>query len=113
MALVARTAPVRGEVYVVALDPSVGGEIRKARPCVVLSPDVSNKGMPTVIVAPMTTGTYSYPFRVPLRFGGRDGYIVLDQLRVVDRGRLQRRLGKVTAVALQRALEGAREMFAP
>lgn len=111
--MVARSAPQRGEVYIVALEPSVGGEIRKARPCVVLSPDFANAGLPTVIVAPMTTGKFSYPFRIPIRFAGRDGFVVLDQLRVVDRGRLERRLGKVTAVTLQRALQCAQEMFAP
>jgi mRNA interferase MazF len=88
----------RGDVYLVNLDPTVGRESRKARPCVVVSPDELNAHLATFIVAPLTTGAHAYPFRVACRFDGKDGHVVLDQLRTVDRVRLSRRLGALTAV---------------
>ena len=103
----------RGEVYLVALDPTRGREIRKTRPCVVISPDELNSALATFIVAPLTTGTHAYPFRVPCRFGGKSGHIVLDQVRTVDRVRLVRRLGKLSADALTGTLQVLQEMFAP
>lgn len=105
-------APSRGEVFLVSLDPSKGHEIRKARPCVVVSPDELNQRLNTFIVAPMTTGGHAYPFRLACRFEGKDGFVVLDQLRTVDRGRLVKRLGRITSVTLTKALAGLREMFA-
>ena len=105
------SAPARGDVYLVSLDPTRGREIRKARPCVVVSPDELNLHLGTYLVAPMTTGGHAYPFRVGCRFQGKDGYVVLDQLRTVDGARLVRRLGKLTPVTLSKALGVLREMF--
>ena len=105
-------APSRGDVFLVSLDPTMGREIKKARPCVILSPDELNHRLSTFIVAPMTTGGHPYPFRLACRFEGRDGFVVLDQLRTVDRGRLGKRLGRITPVTLSKALGGLREMFA-
>ena len=102
----------RGEVYLVALDPTRGTEIRKTRPCTVVSPDELNRHISTVIVAPITTGSHAYPFRVPCRFRRRDGQVVLDQIRTVDSDRLVRRLGKLSGVTLARVLATLQEMFA-
>lgn len=103
----------RGDVFLVSLDPARGGEIRKTRPCVVVSPDELNAYLNTFIVAPMTTGGHVYPFRIPCRFSGRAGYVVLDQVRTVDRHRLVRRLGRLSSATLSRALGVLQEMFAP
>ena len=101
----------RGEVYLVSLDPTKGREIRKTRPCVIVSPDELNDHLSTFIVAPMTRGGHPYPFRIPCRFQGKDGFIVLDQLRTVDRHRMVRRLGKVHSTTLQKVLGVLVEMF--
>jgi mRNA interferase MazF len=93
MEMVAR----RFEVFLVSLDPTVGSEIRKTRPCVVISPDEMNEHIRMVIVAPMTTKGLAYPSRVPCTFQGKKGQVVLDQIRTVDRARLARRLGRLTA----------------
>lgn len=106
------STPHRGEVYLVALDPSRGREIRKTRPCAVVSPDELNDHLQTVLVAPMTTGGHPYPFRIPCRFRRRDGYVVLDQLRAVDTGRLVQRLGKLSAGTQRTVLNTLQEMFA-
>lgn len=103
----------RGEVFLVNLDPTVGREIRKTRPCVVVSPDELNGHLDTVIVAPMTTGGHAYPFRVRCQFRRKAGHVVLDQLRTVDTRRLVRRLGSLSATAQQRVLVTLQEMFAP
>ena len=108
MAVVVR----RFEVYLVSLDPTVGSEIRKTRPCVVISPDEMNRHIRTVIVAPMTTQGQVYPTRVPCRFQGKSGYIVLDQIRTVDRSRLVRRLGKLTGSQAAATIEALGAMFA-
>ena len=105
-------APSRGDVFLVSLDPTLGREIKKARPCVILSPDELNHRLGTFIVAPMTTGGYLYPFRRACRFEGKDGFVVLDQLRTVDRARLGKRLGRITPMTLAKALGALREMFA-
>ena len=105
--------PTRGEVYLVQLDPTRGSEIRKTRPCLVISPDELNHHLRTVIVAPMTTGGHAYPWRVQCRFQGRSGLIVIDQLRTVDTGRLVRRLGRLAPNPLAGALAVLQEMFAP
>ena len=102
----------RGDVYLVQLNPTRGREIRKTRPCVVVSPDELNGHMGTFIVAPLTTGSHNYPFRIPCRFAGKDGHIVLDQLRTVDRERLVKRLGAVTSPTLSKALGVLHDMFA-
>ena len=104
--------PRRGEVYLVALDPTKAREIRKTRPCLVVSPDELNVHLRTAIVAPMTRGGHAYPFRIPCRFRRRAGHIVLDQLRTVDAERLVRRLGDLSPEATRAALSALREMFA-
>ena len=103
----------RGDVLLIDLNPTRGSEIRKTRPCVVVSPDELNAHVRSLIVAPLTTGSHPYPFRVACRFRGRDGHIVLDQLRAVDEDRVVRHLGRITAVALERVLVVLQEMFAP
>lgn len=103
----------RGDVYLADLDPARGGEIRKTRPCAVVSPDELNAHLRTFIVAPLTTGAHPYPFRVPCRFGGKSGHVVLDQIRVVDRERLVRRLGRLAPTTMIRVLAVLHEMFAP
>lgn len=103
----------RGEVFLVDLNPTQGSEIQKTRPCVVVSPDELNAHLRTLIVAPLTTGGQAYPFRVPCRFGGRVGRVVLDQIRTVDRERLVRQLGQLSPATLGRALAVLQEMFAP
>ena len=101
----------RFEVLLVRLDPTEGHEIRKTRPCLVVSPDDMNENLGTVIVAPMTTQGQAYPSRVPVTFGGKSGQIVLDQLRTVDRSRLLRRLGKIGEPTGQKVLALLGEMF--
>ena len=104
-------SPRRGDVYLVALDPTLGREIRKARPCVIVSPDELNAHLGTFVVAPMTTGGHPYPFRIACRFEKKDGYVVLDQVRAVDRRRLVKRLGRLTSATTSRVLGVLREMF--
>jgi mRNA interferase MazF len=111
--LVAPRAVRRGDVFLVELGSTRGREIRKTRPCVVVSPDELNAHLATHIVAPLTTGAHGYPFRIPCRFRGRSGHLVLDQIRVVDRGRLARHLGRVAPLTLTRALAVLQEMLAP
>lgn len=106
------SGPHRGDVYLITLDPTLGREIRKTRPCVVVSPDELNAHLSTFLVAPMTTGGHPYPFRIACRFQRRDAFIVLDQLRTVDRARLIRKLGRVTGATLSKSLGVLREMFA-
>ncbi len=89
--------PVRFEVYLVELDPTRGSEIQKTRPCTVVSPDEMNSHLRTAIVAPMTTGGKDYPTRVSVCFQGQEGKVALDQLRTVDRARLVRKLGRLSA----------------
>jgi len=104
---------LRFEVYLVNLDPTIGSEIRKTRPCVIVSPDELNRHIHAVIVAPMTTKGQPYPSRVRCRFGGRQAQIVLDQLRTVDRARLVKRIGRIPAAAQREVLATLGEMFAP
>ena len=103
----------RSEVYLVSLDPTVGSEIKKTRPCVVVSPNEMNRFIQTVIVAPMTTKGRPYPTRISCRFKGTDGQVVLDQIRTVDSSRLVKRLGALDRNALGRVLRVLGEMFAP
>lgn len=103
----------RGDVFLVALNPTRGGEIRKTRPCVVVSPDELNGQLRTFIVAPLTTGGHPYPFRLPCKFAGRVGHVVLDQIRTVDKERLVKRLGSLSPLTLGRSLQVLRQMFAP
>lgn len=102
----------RGEVHLVRLDPTLGSEINKMRPCVIVSPDELNAHLRTAIVAPMTTGGRAYPWRIRCRFQNRTGYVVLDQLRTVDQERLAKRLGSLSAGTLDEVLESLQEMFA-
>jgi len=101
----------RGAVFLVALDPTRGSEIRKVRPCLIVSPDELNAHVQTCIVAPLTTGSHAYPFRVQCRFQGRTEHVVLDQIRTVDRGRLVRKLGRLSTRAVERSLRILQEMF--
>ena len=102
----------RYEVYLVNLDPTTGSEIHKSRPCLIVSPDEMNRHIATVIIAPMTTKGRQYPSRVEVKFKGKEGEIVLDQLRTVDKTRLVRRLGVISAEVQQRVLAVLAEIFA-
>ncbi len=102
----------RGEVWLIALDPTVGSEIKKSRPCVIVSPPELNQHLRTVIVAPMTSKRSAAPFRVPITHAGTKGLIALDQVGAVDKIRLVRRLGAVTAKTLSAALSTLQEIFA-
>jgi mRNA interferase MazF len=102
----------RFEVYLVNLDPTLGSEIQKTRPCLIISPDEMNAHIVTVIVAPMTTKGRDYPTRVNCQFGGKDGQIVLDQIRTVDKFRLVKNLGKISANTQKEVLAVLLEMFA-
>ncbi len=102
----------RFEVYLVNLDPTVGTEIQKTRPCLVISPDEMNAHIATVIIAPMTTRGRGYPTRVDCQFQGKSGQIVLDQIRTVDKARLVRKLGKINAETQKNVLSVLAEMFA-
>jgi mRNA interferase MazF len=102
----------RFDVWLVNLDPTVGSEIRKTRPCLVISPDELNRHIATVIVAPMTTKGRPYPTRVPCVFEGKSGEIVLDQLRTVDKSRLVRKLGTIEAAACKIVLKKLAALFA-
>ncbi|MBE9203981.1 type II toxin-antitoxin system PemK/MazF family toxin [Synechocystis salina LEGE 06099] len=102
----------RFEVFLVNLNPTVGSEIKKTRPCVVISPDEMNRYIATVIVAPMTTKGKSYPTRVSCKFDGKAGQIVLDQMRTVDKTRLIKKLGLVDADTQSKLLTVLAEMFA-
>lgn len=101
----------RGEVWLVALNPTVGSEIRKTRPCLIVSPDVMNEGLRTSLVAPLTSKGRAAPFRVTSTFGDTSGLILLDQLRTTDRKRLLKRLGTIDDRALEVTLRLLREMF--
>ena len=101
----------RFEVYMVNLDPTVGSEIRKTRPCLVVSPDDINHTIRTVIIVPLTTKGQTYPTRIPCRFQGKNGQVVLDQIRTVDRSRLIRKLGRISGATATAVLDVLREMF--
>lgn len=102
----------RGEVWLVNLDPTIGSEIRKSRPCVIVSPPEMHDHLRTLIVAPMTTGARPAPFRIPITFRGKKGLILLDQIRTLDKIRLVRRLGAVSAATLAATLRTLQEVFA-
>ena len=103
---------IRGEVHLVRLDPTLGSEIKKTRPCLVVSPDELNLHLRTAIIAPMTTGGRAYPWRIRCRFQNRSGYVALDQLRTVDQERLVKRLGAISPETLGSVLDSLQEMFA-
>ena len=102
----------RGDLVVVDLDPARGHEIQKTRPCVVVSPDEQNDAGLTLIIAPLTTGSHRYPSRVPCRFAGKNGHVVLDQLRTIDRARARKRIGRIAPSTMGMVLAVLREMFA-
>ena len=102
----------RHEVWLVELDPAIGHEIQKTRPCLVISPDEMNDYLATVIVAPMTTKGQNYPTRIPCVFQGRSGQVVLDQIRTVDKTRLVKRLGPLAPAPCSEVLRILGEMFA-
>ncbi len=102
----------RFDVYLVTLDPTVGSEIQKTRPCTVVSPDESNRHIATAIIAPMTAQGASYPTRVECNFQKKTGKIVLDQIRAVDKTRLVKRLGRLSAAEQKQVLEVLAEMLA-
>jgi mRNA interferase MazF len=108
---VRRTFIRRGDVHLVRRDPTVGSEVRKTRPCLVVSPDELNEHLRTVIVAPMTTAGHAYPWRVPCRFQNRPGYVAVDQLRTVDGERLVKRLGQLSSATTTTVLDTLQEMF--
>ncbi len=110
--MVARRPVVRGEIHLVRLDPTLGSEIRKTRPCLIVSPDELNQHLRTATVAPMTTGGQPYPWRVPCRFQNQSGFVALDQLRTVDTERLVKRLGRLAPQTVISVLRGLQEMFA-
>ena len=101
----------RGEIWLATLDPSIGSEIRKTRPCVIISPAEMHDYLRTVIVAPMTTGSRPAPFRIPLTFEGKKGLILLDQIRTLDKSRLAKRIGAVTPRTLSATLATMRVVF--
>ena len=103
----------RFEVFLASLDPTVGSEIRKTRPCLVVSPDELNHFIKTVIVAPMTTKGRVYPTRVACKFQGKNGHVVLDQIRAVDKQSLVKKLGKLDTRTREKVLSIMGEMFAP
>ena len=102
----------RGDIFLVAFNPTRGSEIRKTRPCVIVSPDELNSHLRTFIVAPLTTGGHPYPFRVRCTFDGKDGHVVPDQLRAVDRERLVKHLGRLSDTTFNELLGVLQAMFA-
>jgi len=99
------------DILLVNLDPTVGHEIKKVRPCVIISPDEMNRHIETVIIAPMTTKSHAYPSRVPLRFKGKDGWIVLDQIRTVDKVRLIKKMGRLQQETVRSVKDVIQEML--
>ncbi len=101
----------RFDVFLIALDPTIGHEIKKTRPCTVISPDEMNHHIGTVIIAPMTTKGRDYPTRVPCTFQGVEGQIVLDQIRTIDKRRLVKKRGRLSSSAVDHVLNVLAEMF--
>lgn len=101
----------RGDVWLVTLDPTVGSEIQKTRPCLVVSPPEIHDHLRTVIVAPMTSGSRSAGFRIPVSFQGVDGLILLEQSRTLDKRRLIKCLGQVPNTVLTQTLRALRELY--
>lgn len=102
----------RGEIWLIRLDPTVGSEIKKTRPCVVISPPEMHDHLRTAIIAPMTSKSRPAPFRVGVMHAGKKGLILLDQMRAVDKDRLAKRLGAISAKTLAATLSTLREVFA-
>jgi mRNA interferase MazF len=102
----------RGDIWLTTLDPTVGSEMQKTRPCLVISPSELHGYLRTVIVVPMTTGSQPAPYRVPITFAGKRGLIVLDQIRTLDKKRLVKRLGKAPPRVVAQTLRTLRDIFA-
>ena len=102
----------RFDVFLINLDPTVGSEIRKSRPCLIISPDEMNRTIRTVIVAPMTTSGKAYPTRIPCEFQDKAGYIVLDQIRTLDKTRLIKKLGSIHPETQSKVIAALQRMFA-
>ena len=113
MGVVVHETVRRGDVFLVDMNPTRRSEFRKSRPCLVVSPDELNLHLQTFIVAPLTTGGHAYPFRIPCRFARKKGFVVLDQIRTVDRDRLVQRLGRMSQTTTAKSLAVLQEMFAP
>ena len=109
--MVARKFPQRGEIWIVTLDPTIGSELQKTRPALVVSPDSMNRSLGTVTIMPLTSGSRAAPFRVPLSFAGRNGLLLADQLRTADHRRMHQCVGVTEPAALKAALAVLREMF--
>lgn len=103
---------VRGEIWLAVLDPTVGSEIRKTRPCIVISPEEMNDHLRTVMVAPMTTGSHPAPFRIPVTFASKKGLILLDQIRTLDKQRLLKKIGTLSSRTLDSTLATLQAVFA-
>ena len=103
----------RFDIFLVNLDPTIGSEIKKTRPCLIISPDEMNRYINTVIVAPMTTKGKLYPSRVPIKFQGKSGKIVLDQIRTIDKARLIQKLGQINKTTQQKVQSTLNDIFAP
>ena len=99
------------EVFLINLDPTIGHEIKKTRPCVVISPDEMNQNIQTIVIAPMTTKSHDYPTRVKVKFQSKNGWIVLDQIRTVDKRRLVKHLGRITRSEIEKVKYVIKEML--
>jgi len=99
------------DIFLINLDPTIGYEIKKSRPCVVISPNEMNDNIKTVIIAPMTSKSKNYPTRVSLKFQNKSGYIVLDQIRAVDNSRLTKKIGKLTKSTIIKIKSVIKEML--
>ena len=108
----ARARPARGEVWLINLDPTIGSEVQKTRPCVVISPPEINDHLPTMIVAPLTSGSRPAPFRVATSVAGKSGLMLLEQVRAVDARRLVKKVGQIDRLTLSAALAVLRSLFA-
>ena len=99
------------EVFLINLDPTIGHEIKKTRPCVVISPNEMNRNIQTIVIAPMTTKSHDYPTRVKVKFQSKSGWIVLDQIRTVDKRRLVKKLGRITRSEIEKVKYVIKEML--
>ena len=108
-----RSPLVRGDIYLINLDPTIGSEIQKSRPCLIISPDEMHTHLRTALVAPMTTGSRAAPFRVPISFQGKHGLILLDEIRAIDKARLIKKMGSTSTDTLAQVLDVLAEVFAP
>jgi len=103
--------PLQYNVYLINLDPTIGHEIKKVRPCIIISPDEMNQNIKTVIIAPMTTKSHKYPTRVAITFQNKRGWIVLDQIRTIDNKRIIKRLGKISTKSISEIKQVIKEML--